>query len=89
MAKCYSTQGTIYLCGGVPELADGLDLGSSVARRGGSTPPFPTMTSNQRSSWRNSKIIRRLTHLTTVFKVWDVSFDEVGKYERNNRWRLC
>jgi hypothetical protein len=26
----------------VPELADGLDLGSSAARRGGSSPPFPT-----------------------------------------------
>jgi hypothetical protein len=28
--------------GGVPELADGLDLGSSAAMRGGSSPPFPT-----------------------------------------------
>ena len=28
-------------CGGVPELADGPDLGSGAARRGGSSPPFP------------------------------------------------
>ena len=26
----------------MPELADGPDLGSGVARRGGSSPPFPT-----------------------------------------------
>ena len=28
--------------GGVPELADGPDLGSGAAMRGGSSPPFPT-----------------------------------------------
>ena len=30
-----------FVCGGVPELADGHDLGSCVERRGGSSPPFP------------------------------------------------
>ena len=30
-----------YICGGVPELVDGRDLGSRAARRGGSSPPFP------------------------------------------------
>ena len=35
---------TLPLLGGVPELADGPDLGSGVARRGGSSPPFPTFT---------------------------------------------
>jgi hypothetical protein len=39
LIKCYSTGD---ICGGVPELADGLDLGSSAAMRGGSSPPFPT-----------------------------------------------
>ena len=30
------------ICGEVPELADGPDLGSGAAMRGGSNPPFPT-----------------------------------------------
>lgn len=32
--------------GGVPELADGPDLGSGAAMRGGSSPPFPTILCN-------------------------------------------
>ena len=40
----------VYYCdGGVPELADGLDLGSSAAMRGGSSPPFPTWGINRRN----------------------------------------
>ena len=33
--------------GGVPELVDGHDLGSCVERRGGSSPPFPTIVNNR------------------------------------------
>ena len=40
------------LFGGVPELADGLDLGSSAAMRGGSSPPFPTGDINRQNSYR-------------------------------------
>ena len=35
------------ISGGVPELADGHDLGLCVARRGGSSPPFPTTNHSQ------------------------------------------
>ena len=28
----------------MPELVDGPDLGSGAARRGGSSPPFPTLS---------------------------------------------
>ena len=33
-------------CGGVPELADGPDLGSGAAMREGSSPSFPTNACN-------------------------------------------
>ena len=32
-----------FVFGGVSELADEHDLGSCAARRGGSSPPFPTI----------------------------------------------
>ena len=32
-----------FACGGVSELVDEHDLGSCAARRGGSSPPFPTV----------------------------------------------
>jgi hypothetical protein len=41
--------------GGVPELADGLDLGSSAAMRGGSSPPFPTLLDSNQYLGDNSE----------------------------------
>ena len=38
-------------CGGVSELADEHDLGSCAARRGGSSPPFPTRGDNGQNSY--------------------------------------
>ena len=51
---CYTTQG------GVPELADGLDLGSSAAMRGGSSPPFPTTEYEKRLVWHVWLVKKRL-----------------------------
>ena len=42
--QCFCNSAKIlqdFVFGGVPELADGLDLGSSAAMRGGSNPPSP------------------------------------------------
>ena len=42
--------GGLIFVGGVPELADGPDLGSGAAMRGGSSPPFPTTRNSSRTS---------------------------------------
>ena len=41
LVECYSVLGD-FRYGGVSELADEHDLGSCAARRGGSSPPFPS-----------------------------------------------
>ena len=41
MVKCCCI--LYFVFGGVSELADEHDLGSCAARRGGSSPPFPTI----------------------------------------------
>ena len=52
LVKCYCIRW--FPIGEVSELADEHDLGSCAGRRGGSSPPFPTMGNRRQNSRRRS-----------------------------------
>ena len=54
--------------GGVPELADGRGLGPRAARRGGSSPPFPTIVDDGGKLGGFQFLFRRGYHGITKIK---------------------